>query len=169
MTPDFFIGYSLCRCSSRALIAWMYNLWLTHWGRVTHICVSKLTIVGSDNGLSPDRRQAIIWANAGVLLIEPLGTKFREIFIEINIFSARKMHLKISSGKWPFCLGLNVLTRPESFQIIDRTYKILILNYGDNFRMVVFMESSTRMHAYFPNKCNLSIITIISIYVVFIG
>ena len=28
---------------------------LTHWGRVTHICVSKLTIIGSDNGLSPGR------------------------------------------------------------------------------------------------------------------
>ena len=27
-----------------------------HWGRVTHICVSKLTIIGSDNGLSPGRR-----------------------------------------------------------------------------------------------------------------
>ena len=33
---------------------------LTHWGRVTHICVGKLTIIGSDNGLSPERRQAII-------------------------------------------------------------------------------------------------------------
>ena len=44
---------------------------LTHWGRVTHICVSKLTIIGSDNGLSPDRRQAIIWTNAGILLIGP--------------------------------------------------------------------------------------------------
>ena len=33
---------------------------LTHGGRVTHICVSKLTIIGSDNGLSPGRRQAII-------------------------------------------------------------------------------------------------------------
>ena len=32
---------------------------LTHWGRVTHICVSKLTIIGSDNGLSPGGRQAI--------------------------------------------------------------------------------------------------------------
>ena len=42
---------------------------LTHWGRVTHICVSKLTIIGSDNGLSPGRRQAIIWTNAGILLI----------------------------------------------------------------------------------------------------
>ena len=33
---------------------------LTHWDRVTHICVSKLTIIASDNGLSPGRRQAII-------------------------------------------------------------------------------------------------------------
>ena len=36
---------------------------------VTHICVGNLTIIGSDNGLSPDRRQAIIWINAGILLI----------------------------------------------------------------------------------------------------
>ena len=40
---------------------------LTHWGRVTHICVSKLTIIGSDNGLSPDQRQATTWTNDGIL------------------------------------------------------------------------------------------------------
>ena len=45
---------------------------LTHWGRVTHICVNKLTVIGSDNGLLPDRRQAIIWTNAGILLIGTL-------------------------------------------------------------------------------------------------
>ena len=44
-----------------------------------HICVVKLTIIGSDNGLWPGWRQAIIWHNAGVLLIEPLGTNFIEI------------------------------------------------------------------------------------------
>ena len=27
----------------------------THWGRVTHICDDNLTIIGSDNGLSPAR------------------------------------------------------------------------------------------------------------------
>ena len=85
--------------------------WLTHWGRVTHICVGKLTIIGSDNGLSPDRRQAIIWTNDGILLIRPLGTNFSEILIEILTFSFTKMRLKVSSAKrWPFCLGLNVLT-----------------------------------------------------------
>ena len=94
-------------------ITYLYNpiLHLTHWGRVTHICVSKLTIIGSDNGFSPGRRQAIIWANAGILLIGPLGTNFSEILIGIQTFSFKKMHLKMSSAKWrPFCLGLNVLT-----------------------------------------------------------
>ena len=84
---------------------------LTHWGRVTHICVSKLTIIGSDNGLSPGRRQAIIWTNAGILLIWTLGTNFSEILGEIHIFPFKKMRLQMSSGKWgPYCLTLNVLT-----------------------------------------------------------
>ena len=56
---------------------------LTHWGRMTHICVGELAIIGSGIGLSPGRRQAIIWTNAGILLIEPLGTNFSEILIEI--------------------------------------------------------------------------------------
>ena len=84
---------------------------LTHWGRVTHICVGNLTIIGSDDGLSPKRRQAIIWTNAGILLIGPLGTNFSEISIGIQTFPFKKMHFKMSSAKWrPFCLGLNVLT-----------------------------------------------------------
>ena len=83
---------------------------LTYWGQVTHICVSELTIIGSDNGLSPGRHQAIIWSNAGLLLIEPLGTNFSEISIGIQTLSFKKMHLNMSSAKWhPFCLGLNVL------------------------------------------------------------
>ena len=73
---------------------------LTHRGRVTHICISKLASIGSDNGLSPGWRQAIIWTNVGILLIGPLGTNFSEILIEIHTFSFRKMHLKMSSGKW---------------------------------------------------------------------
>ena len=83
---------------------------LTHWGRVTHLCASKLTSIGSDNGLSPGRRQAIIWTNAGISLIEPSGTNYSEILIETHTFSFMKISLKKSSGKrWPFCLGLNVL------------------------------------------------------------
>ena len=35
------------------------------------MCVSILAIIGADNGLSPSGRQAIIWTNAGILLIGP--------------------------------------------------------------------------------------------------
>ena len=75
-----------------------------------HICVNKLTVIASNNGLSPGQHQAIIWNNDGILLIWPLGTSFSEILIVILSFSLKKMHLKMSSGKWwPFCLSLNVL------------------------------------------------------------
>ena len=83
---------------------------LIHWGRVTQICISKLTIIVSDNGLSPDWHWAIIWNNAGILLIGALGTSLNKILIKIYTFSFKKMHLTMISGKWqPFCLGINVL------------------------------------------------------------
>ena len=63
---------------------------LTHWGRVTHICISRLRIIVSNNGLSPGWCQAIIWTNAGILLIGPLGTNFYEILIKIYTFSLKK-------------------------------------------------------------------------------
>ena len=93
---------------------WPSCIWVTegliHWGRVTHICVCKLAIIASHNGLSPGRRQAIIWTNAAELLIRALGTNFSEFLSEIYAFSFKKKHLKMSSAKWrPFCLGLNEL------------------------------------------------------------
>ena len=119
----------LARCLSNVLFAPSDNLWeqsdgfatlrdlmikcliqLTHWGRVTHICVGNLTNIGSNNGLSPGRRQAITWTNVGILLIGPPGTYFSEMLVEIHTFSFKKIHLKMASAKWrPFCLSLNVL------------------------------------------------------------
>ena len=106
--------------STTSIYKWMTffhppnEITIFHWGRVMHISVSKLTTTGSDNGLSPGRHQAIIWTNAGILLIGPLGTNFCEILIEIHTFSFKKMHLKLLSGKWrPFCLNLNVIYGPS--------------------------------------------------------
>ena len=83
----------------------------TCWHWVMHICVSKLTIIGLDNGLSPSQHHAIIWTSAGILLIWTLGTNFSEILIKIITFSFKKMHLKVLSAKQqPFCRSLNVLT-----------------------------------------------------------
>ena len=76
---------------------------------MTHICVSKLPIIASDNALSPGRRQAIIWTSAGILLIGSLGTNFSENLMEIITFSFKKMRMKVLSAKWrPCCLVLNV-------------------------------------------------------------
>ena len=99
------------------------KIFLYYWGRVTHICVGNLTIIGPDNGLSPGRRQAIIWTNAEILLIEPWGTNFSEILIGIQPSSFRKMHLKMSSLKWrPICLGLNVIYMPAAYFTPVRRY-----------------------------------------------
>ena len=95
---------------------------------MTHICVIKVTIIGSDNGLSPDRRQAIIWTNAGKWSIGPLGSNFDEILIEIHTFSFKKIHLKMASGKWcPFCLGLNVLSKTVETLILKKRHSIFHL------------------------------------------
>ena len=63
---------------------------LTHWGRVKHICVSKLIIIGSDNALSLGRCKAFTLANAAILIIRTLGTTFSEILKDIYKFSFNK-------------------------------------------------------------------------------
>ena len=131
---------------------------LTHWGRVTHICVSKLTIIGSDNGLSPDRRQAIIWTNARLLLIGPLGTNFSEILIEILTFSFKKMRLKVSSAKRrTFCLGLNVLTHgvlTKMASILQTTF-YMFFSYGHH---LYFDSSYIEIYSWGPIKNKSSLV-----------
>ena len=76
-----------------------------------------LTINGSDNGLSPDRRQAIIWTNAIILLIRTLGTKFIQILSEMNTFYPRKFIWKcrlrksgnfVSVSRYWVCQGSSI-------------------------------------------------------------
>ena len=122
ITPTVYVGVITCPCAWYLFMAGeslfeaysksqdadgstciVFYSGLTHWGRVTHICVGKRIIIGSDNGLSRGRRQAIIWTNAGILWFGPLRTNFSEILSEIHSFSFKKMHLKMSSAKWrPF-------------------------------------------------------------------
>ena len=118
---------------------------------MTHICVSKLIIIGSDNGLPPGRRQAIIWNNAGILFIGPLGTNFNEIVIKIRAFSFKKMHLKMSSGKRrSFCLGLNVLSwhldvAADNTNVFrhskDVTWVLLVATTGHQRKVFAFYDS----------------------------
>ena len=76
-----------------------------------HIYVGELCQFGSDNGLSPGRRPAIIWTSADILSVKPQGPYFKEIIFDVQIFSFKEMQFKMPLAKWlPFCLGFNVWT-----------------------------------------------------------
>ena len=74
MSREHWRGYSV----------WYTTLYFNSFRPSDDLCVSKLTFIGSDNGLSPGRCQAIIWTNAGILLIRTLGINFSEILGEIH-------------------------------------------------------------------------------------
>ena len=126
---------------------------LTHCGRVTHRCVCRLIIIGSNNGLSPGRRQAIIWTNAGKLLIGPLGTKFSEISIGIYTFSFSKMHLKMLSGKCrPFLSrlqyvnpGIDLCTFRQSCKPIWETQDLWIPPAVPEISWSTFLKACKRL------------------------
>ena len=63
---------------------------LTHLSLVQYIYVSELVSIGSGNGLSHVRHQAISWNNADLLSIGPPGTNLIEIWIKIQSFSFMK-------------------------------------------------------------------------------
>ena len=102
------ISYGLCVWAGRNLLPWMPCISLTHWGRVTHICVNKLTIIGSDNGLPPGRRQAIIWTNSEILLIRTLGTNFSETIGKIYSFPFKKCIWKCRLRKGVYLVSASV-------------------------------------------------------------
>ena len=109
-----------------------------NWSRLkdAYICVSKLSIAGSNNGLSPDQHQAIIWNKAGTLWIRTLGKNSSETLIEIHTFLFKKICFTLSSGNWrPFCLGRNVLVSKMNWEVyricfsrnlVTGKYKVLL-------------------------------------------
>ena len=70
--------------------------YFTHLPLEPHLCVGAIT-----------------WTNADLLSIGPVGTNFSDIWIEILIFSFKKMWLKMSSARWrPICPEGDELTPP---------------------------------------------------------
>ena len=70
--------------------------------------VVSSAIIGSDNGLPPNRCQAIIWTNAGIVLIGHRGTNFNKILIKIQQFKKKR--------KWLLICRLEngaILSRPQ--------------------------------------------------------
>ena len=127
---------------------------LTHWG-VIHICVGNLTIIGSDNGLLPTRRLAIIWTNVEILLKGPLGTNSSEISIKIITFSFKKINLKVWSVKpQPFCLSLNVLTHwgPNYWSCLTMSHRS-----GNDDKLVNMSADNGCQDCLFNSLCRLII------------
>ena len=121
-----------------------------------HMFIRKLTIIGSDNGLSPGQRQPIIWTNAGILLIRTWGTNLSEILIKIHTFSFKKMHLKMLSGK----VAAN-LSRPQCVKWFHKSSIYMYIHWG------LCTTSVKLMHLYFvklylciTNICRLLFIAI---------
>ena len=105
--------------------------WLTLWGRMTHICIGKLTIIGSDTGLSPGRRQAIIWTNAGIFYwtlrnkLQWNSNRNSSIFIEENIFENVVCEM-LSISSRSRCV--NSLGYVGTYQFVDWTTDFIYLH-----------------------------------------
>ena len=130
-------------------VKWMPSL--THWGRVTHICVNKLAIVGSDNGLAPTRRQAIIWTNVGILLIEPLGTNFSEILIEIITFFSQENAFENVVRKLAA-----ILSRPQCVNTLSTALYQLVRHSLKHNALIKFVKHKKRL---FRRRCRRSFCT----------
>ena len=114
-----------------------------NWGRVMHICVNELTIIGSDNGLLPGCVKPLSDTD-GLLLIGNLGTNFSEILNEIYIFVQDngfenvvcKMLAILSQ---PLCVNIKQIT-PMGCVIYNNDFWqlciILILNTGCSYPLV---------------------------------
>ena len=101
-------------------------------------------------------RHTIIWTNAGLLLIGPLGTNFSEILMEILTFSFKKMRLKVSSAKrQPFYLGFNVfndLYRAVGEDHVRPFADDTALNVISMESLIINDEKTARKHI--PNHSN---------------
>ena len=73
-----------------------------------HICISNVTIIGLDYGLSPGRHQAILWSNAWILLTRSLLTNFSEILIVFQ-----RVSFKENAFEMVVCKIKTISSRPE--------------------------------------------------------
>ena len=86
-----------------------FNGGLTNWSGVSRkLCLDNLAIIDSDNGLSPDRHQAIIWASGGIVDLTLRNKIQWNVNRNSNSFTQENAFERVVSGI--FCLGLNVLT-----------------------------------------------------------
>ena len=126
VTPALIVGSTstspdgLGESGTQKLLVNNFELFETEW----HIYASvNYDIIGSDNDLSPDQCQTIIWTNTVILSIGPLGTHFSGILIGIDIFSFKKMPLKMTSAV--AFIWMQFYKRYFSHQSLQLAWKLL--------------------------------------------
>ena len=75
--------------------------WLTHWRRVTHICVS---IIGPDNGLLPGRRQALSEPILEYWSLEPHSNKLKWNFSWNSYISNTIRRIRSAGHRYVLCV-----------------------------------------------------------------
>ena len=103
--PYLIRSYCCCRLMNR--IAHPWDAWmqyhadaLTHWGQVTHICVSEPGHYCFVKWFEPVRRRAITRKNDNLFSVGPLETRFCEIIIKIQKPLSKKAHSKTRKRNW---------------------------------------------------------------------
>ena len=140
---------SMAECNTPLLMHWSYcRLAQSHWyinslrlSRETHICGSDQTIIGSNNALSPGRRQAIIWTDTE---IGSLGIHFSAFLGEIQIFHSSKcIWMCRRRNRSHFCLGLNVLNHNTPYPQFTVSCVLLWLSFIRVFRVLFTATGSS--------------------------
>ena len=110
-----------------------------HWSRVTHICVSKLTIIGVDNGLSPICHQAIIWTNDGILFILRNKLQWNLKWYSYNFIEENALENGIRKM-------VTILSRPQCVKLVDSTDKLFgchgcLTSHVVKFKLISSLEN----------------------------
>ena len=114
---------------------------------MTDIWISKLTIIGSDNGLVPGQHQAIIRTNAGILLIESLGTNFNEILISIHFYQ-RKCTWKCRQRN-----SVHFVWAPMCYVWVDYCFSfVFLINTISSEMGLCFFNVQLYMIVIYPNR-----------------
>ena len=118
---------------------WQWDIRLTHWGRVTHMYVSKLTSIGSNSGLSSGRRQTIISTSAGIVLIGPNLSQWNfdqntQIFIHENSSklivceSAGIVFRGMSYHEWYWYILLEIFHFPDIKSLVSYEFDTILVD-----------------------------------------
>ena len=119
VTQIEFYRIAVCTCLHRISLFFFCEVIgahvLTHWGRATHICVSKLTITGSDNGLSAlSHYLSQCWAIVNLTIRNKLQWNINRnshTFIQENAFENVVCEISVILSR-PWCV--NELGRSRS-------------------------------------------------------